>query len=170
MSLSTAKWVVFLCSLLPSQSAFVLEGSRYSYAQFRNARDHRTTERIRELCTLLIWALSVSNIKSKKGGGRWCWYGRGGLEPIMTLIIAKVFAAQFANSVKFARVNSCLTLWALHFAANLVFSKLMTQKVCQSGFIWNSPVSTQHCRERKIQGPPLSPPYFIPNRFPSPYL
>jgi hypothetical protein len=37
MSLTTAKSVVFLCSLLPSQSAFVLEGSRYSYAQFRNA-------------------------------------------------------------------------------------------------------------------------------------
>ncbi len=45
MSLSTAKWVVFLCSLLPSQSAFVLEGSRYSYAQFRNAWDHRENQR-----------------------------------------------------------------------------------------------------------------------------
>jgi hypothetical protein len=51
MSLSTAKWVVFLCSLLPSQSAFVLEGSRYSYAQFRNARDHREYQR-----AVYIWA------------------------------------------------------------------------------------------------------------------
>lgn len=32
---TTAKSLVFLCSLLPSQSAFVLEGSRHSYAQFR---------------------------------------------------------------------------------------------------------------------------------------
>ncbi len=43
--------------------------------------------------------------------------------------IAKSFAAQFANSVKFARINSCPTLWALHFAVNFVFFKLLTQKV-----------------------------------------